>query len=61
MRTHALAWAIAALSAVSSQFSADGRWIPSHHFGNLALIMSGSAEDGNLVPFVLGEMCIVHS
>jgi hypothetical protein len=47
--------AISALSAIPSQLTTDGRWMPIHHLSDLALIMSGFVEDGNLVPFVLGN------
>ena len=52
--------AIAALPAISSQLTTDGRWMPIHYSGNLALVMSRFTEDGNLVPFVLGEVCVIH-
>jgi hypothetical protein len=52
---------VAALTPVSPKLAADGRWMPVHHSGDLALAMSGFVEDGNLVSFGLGEMCVVHS
>jgi hypothetical protein len=58
---HELALAGSALPTVAAEFAADGRWMSIHQLSNLALIMSGFVEDGNLVSFVLGEMCIVHS
>jgi len=52
---------IAALAAISAKLTADrGRWAV-HDAGDVALLMSGFDEDGNLVSFVLGEMCVVHS
>ena len=52
---------IAALAAITLHLAANGRFLSVHHSGNVALVMSGFVEDGNLVSFVLGEMCVVHS
>jgi hypothetical protein len=52
---------IAAPTPVAAQLAADGRWMPVHHARDLALVMSGFAEDGNLVSLGLGEVCVVHS
>lgn len=35
--------------------------MPIRHSGDLALIMFGFIEDGNLVSFGLGEVCVIHS
>lgn len=47
---------IAALPTIAAEFSTDGGSMPIHYFGNLALIMSGLGKDGDLIPFVLGEV-----
>ena len=52
---------IAASPPVAAQLAADGRWMSVHHSGDLGLVMSGFVEDGNLVSFSLGEVCVVHS
>ena len=52
---------IAALPTIAAELTTDGRWMPIHHSGDLALVMSGIVEDGNLVSFGLGEVCVVHS
>ena len=52
---------IAALPTIAAEFSTDGGSMPIHYFGNLALIMSGLGKDGDLIPFVLGEVCVGHS
>ena len=52
---------IAALAPVSTKLKADGGGVSLHDAGNVALLMSGFEEDGNLVSFVSGEMCVVHS
>ena len=52
---------IATLTMITTQFSADGGGMSIHHAGNVVLLVSGFEEYGNLVSFVLGEMCVVHS
>lgn len=52
---------LAALSAIAAKLTADGGSVPIHHTGNLALVMSVFGQDGNLIPFVSGEMCLGHS
>lgn len=52
---------ITALASISAKLAADRARRAVHDAGDLALLMSGFDEDGNLVSFVLGEMCVVHS
>jgi hypothetical protein len=52
---------IATLTTIATQFSADGGRMSIHYAGNVVLLVSGFEENGNLVSFVLGEMCVVHS
>ena len=51
---------IAALATISSKLATDRRRVSIHEDGNFALAFSGFQKDGNLVSFVLGEVC-VHS
>ena len=55
-----LAWPVAALPAVAGKFAADGGRVTVEQTGNLALGVTGFAEDVNLVSFVLGQMRVVH-
>jgi hypothetical protein len=52
--------AITASSRVSSQITADGRWMAIQHSGYLALIMSGSVKGSNLVSPGLSKVCAIH-
>ena len=52
---------VAALAAIALHLPANARFVAAHYSGNVALVMSGFGKDGNLVPFVLGEMCVFHS
>ena len=52
---------VAALAAITRHLPANARFVAAHHAGNVTLVMSGFGKDGNLVPFVLGEMCVFHS
>lgn len=52
---------IAALAAIARHLPANARFVAVHHAGNVASVMSGFGKDGNLVPFVLGEVCVFHS
>ncbi len=52
--------ALATLTAIPRHLPADGRFVTVHHSGNIASVMSGFGKDGNLVPFVLGDVCICH-
>ena len=56
-----LLWAVATLTMITTQFSANGGGMSIHHAGNIVLLVSGFEENGDLVSFVLGEMCVVHS
>jgi hypothetical protein len=56
-----LLWPIAARSTVAFHLPAKGRFVAIHYLGKIAFVMSGFAEDGNLLPFVLGEVCVIHS
>ncbi len=42
-----------------TQPSMPGRFVAIYHSGNVALVLSGFVKDGNLVTFVLGEMCVI--
>jgi hypothetical protein len=50
-----------ALPAIAAELTADRGSVPIHYVGDLALVMSGFHKDGNLIPFVSGEMCVGHS
>ena len=52
--------AVATLTPIPRHLPADGRFVTVHHSGNVASVMSGFGKDGNLVPFVLGDVCICH-
>lgn len=52
---------IATLAPVSAKLAADRGGMAVHDAGDVALLMSGFQKDGNLVSFVLGEMCVFHS
>jgi hypothetical protein len=52
---------VAALTMVTIKLSADGGTGAVHQLSYRVLLMSGLLEYGNLVPFGLGEMCVVHS
>lgn len=52
---------IATFPAVPAKLAADGGGVSVHDAGDVALLMSGFEKDGNLVSFVSGEMCVVHS
>jgi hypothetical protein len=45
-------------TTVAAERAADGRFVPIHHLGKRALVMLSLGKDGNLVAFVLGEMCV---
>ncbi len=52
--------AVASLSTVAAQLSADGRGMAFKQIGNLALRMPCLDQGVNLVSFFLGEVCVVH-
>jgi hypothetical protein len=52
---------IAALTVVTTKLSADGGRGSVHQLTYRVLLMSCFLEYGNLVPFGLGEMLVVHS
>ena len=52
---------IAALPTVALPLPANGRFVAIHQWGNIAFVMTGFIEDGDLLPFVLGEVGVIHS
>ncbi len=52
---------IAAPTTVAAKLTADRCRMSVHEAGDGALVMSGFEKDRNLVSFVSGEMCVVHS
>ncbi len=52
---------VAARSSVARHLQADGQFMAIHNSGNLTFVMSGFGKDGNLIPFVLGDVCVFHS
>ena len=56
-----LLWPIAALPTVALHLTTNARFVTFHHSVNLAFVMTRFRKDRNLVPFVSGEMCVVHS
>ena len=52
---------VATLPAVAGELPADGGFVAVHQGGDGARVMAGSLEDEDLVSFVMGEMCVVHS
>jgi len=50
---------VAALPTVALHLPANGRLVAIHQWGNIAFVMSGFVEDGDLVPSVLGEVCVI--
>ena len=52
---------ITTLTTVAVKLTADRCRMSVHEAGNGALVMSGFEKDRNLVSFVSGEMCVVHS
>ena len=51
---------VATLSSIACHLSANSRFVAIHQSGDVTFVMSRLFEDGNLVTFVLGEVC-VHS
>lgn len=60
-----MAWgllrSVATPPAIARKFSADRRFVPAYHFGNLAGLVTCFFQYVNLVSFFLGEMCVCHS
>ena len=56
-----LFWSVTPLAEIALQLAPYGRFMSIHQFGNVASSMPGFGQDGNLVTFVLGEMCVVQS
>jgi len=52
---------VTALAAIALHLPTNARFVAVHHAGNVASVMSGFGKDGNLVPFVLGDVCVFHS
>jgi len=52
---------VAALPAVAGELPADGGFVAVHQGGDGTRVMAGFLEDVDLVSFVMGEMCVVHS
>ena len=51
---------IAAKPRVAGEFAANGRAVPIQQSGDVGLRVASATRHGNLVAFVLGEMCVVH-
>lgn len=45
---------------VAGKLTADSGFMAVQQHGNGTLAMTGFHKDGNLVSFVLGEVCVVH-
>jgi hypothetical protein len=56
-----LLWPVATFASVAGKLSTDCRFATLDEHCDLALIVSGLLEDVNLIAFVSGEMCVVHS
>ena len=52
---------IAPLAAVAGQFTADRGFVAVHQGRDGARFMAGCLQDVDLISFVMGEMCVVHS
>jgi hypothetical protein len=52
---------VAALSAITLHFPTNAGLLTVHCSRDVAVVMSGFGKDGNLVPFVLGEVFVFHS
>jgi hypothetical protein len=52
---------VAAKTPVAAQFATEGRFVTIHQLSDGILTMASFGKNGNLVAFVLGEICVGHS
>jgi len=55
-----LFWAVATLTPVATSLAADAGLVAPQKRSNFTLVVICFAQDINLVPFGLGEVCVGH-